>query len=736
MMNANNFTARRSSLRQTVIAASICLAFGHAYAQTSRAERDQQMRMDFATPDSTIGVGIGFVSHDNRRFGEYRGLENQGAYGLLNLNLISRDDSTGTWMKLKGRNLGLDSRDLRFDHERQGDWSYFLDASQLTRHEPLIVNTGLQGIGTSAQTISAAAPKRNLDLKVDHDIYSFGLRKFVVGGFQFRASYKQDEKHGERMFGRGTTNVIEFLTEPIDRITRQWDLVASYADKKLQLSGGYSGSSFDNRIPVLTATGGNTNAAAFGASWIMALPPSNHAHQFHLSGGYNWSDSTRTSFKVSRSVALQNEGFDPVFAPRLAGSPGSLDGKVVTTLAFADLTLRPMDKLDVTGILRFEDRDDQTPEKQYLTAAAPSAGAGTFPYSTAGVTGFYKPRSLKQLKGTLEAGYQLDDGYRLVAAVEQEDMKRNAPSTYRRVGFREKTDETTERLELKRALSETLNGSVALLHSERGGSEYIPDTYSTTAVAGFPLGATTNQVNALLWADRRRDKLRLMGDWVPEESWSIQFIADYSTDKYSGRNLGPRKGEAQFVSGDATYAINDKWKLTAWISQERTLARQAQRSDEIVPSNAVALGYATSGYNILWQADLRNVTTAWGVSLKGKLKSNLEVGADLSSSTDVAEHNMGKTGGTGTAAVNSLPDYFYRQLSLKLFADYALEKNSGIRGDVVFDRRRNNDWTWQNWIYNGSPAAVGTQNSDGTTVGNATSENTTFVGATYYYRWR
>lgn len=756
-MNATSCKPAHRALRPTVIAASLLLAYGHAGAQGAAPTPDEQMRKDLATPDSRVEAGVAVISGDSRRFGEYRGLQDEGGYGLLNLDLTRRDDATGTWLKLRGRNLGLDSRELRFEHERQGDWAYFLDASQLTRHEPLIVNTGLQGIGTGTQTISATAPKRDVDLKLDHELVSLGVRKFLVGGFEVRASFKQDEKQGERMYGRGTTNNIEFLTEPIDRVTRQWDLVAYYADRKLQMSAGYAGSSFENNIPLLTVLGGNTtpttagNLQGFGSTWIMGLPPSNHAHQFFVSGGYNFSDTTRSSFKLSRSVARQNETFDPVFTPRLAGSPNSLDGKVTTTLAFADLALRPADRLDVTGILRYEDRDDQTPEVQYINAATPSPannGGGTFPYSTAGVTGFYKPRSLEQLKGTLEAGYQLDEGYRLVGAIEREDMKRNAPSTYRRVGYRERTDETSERIELKQLMSETLNGSVAYVHSERGGSDYIPDTYNNTPVAAnalypgspaLPFGANTNQVNALLWADRNRDKLRLTADWVPEESWSLQFIADFANDTYSGRNLGPRQGNAQFFSGDATYTINDKWKLTVWLSHERTLARQAQRSDEIPPSNAGALGYDKTGYNILWRADLRNLTTAWGLSLKGRPKANLELGADLSASIDTAEHKLAKTGGTGTAPVDSLPSYFYRQLMLKLSADYGLERNSGIRGTFIYNRLRNNDWTWQNWVYGGSPAlaaAGGTTAWDGTTVRNPGSEDTTFIGAAYYYRWR
>lgn len=687
---------------QTVLAASLLLAFGGAYAQEVVLSPDE-IRKDLYTPDNRISVGVGYQASDNRRFGQYRSLTDEGAYGLLDLNLIKRDDATGTWAKLKGKNLGLYGREMRFDHERQGDWSYFVQGNQMSNSEPLIIKTGMQGIGTGQQTVNATALKRDVNLKVDHDIYAVGVRKFVGNGFDIRVSAKQDEKKGARMYGALTTG-MNFLTEPIDHVTRQWEVVAGYADRKLQLSGGYSGSSYDNNIPILTEISGATRTP-------IALTPSNNAHQLHLAGGYNWNDSTRNSFKLSRSVAYQNETFDPVFTTIRPSD--SLNGKLVTTLAFADLTIRPTEQLDLTGSLRYEDRDDQTPEAKYLTlTAAQSLPSTTGAFSSAGVTGYNKPRSLKQIKGMLEAGYRLGDDYRLVGSLEHEEMTRNAPTGhpigYLRVGYRENTNETTGRIELKRTMSETLNGSIAFSHSDRGGSEYIPDT--------FVIAANTNQNNALLWADRSRDKLRMTADWVPSEQWSLQFQADFSDDSYSGRNMGPRKGTAQFVSGDASYRINDKWNLSTWLSQEKTSAKQSTRTD---PAAGAVLG------KILWSADLRDTTMAWGISLKGKPRTNLELGADLSTSLNVAEYDMAKIGGVGTAAVNSLPDFFYRQLSLKLFADYALDRQSGVRVDFVMDHRDNNDWTWQNWKY-----------ADGTTVTNVPSEKSAFIGISYHYRWR
>lgn len=662
----------------TVLAASLLLAFGSASAQQVQPTPDE-LRQELYTPTSEVSVGLGHQSSDNRRLGTFRGIGESGTYGLIELNLVKRDEATGTWMKFLGKNLGLDSREFRLDHERQGDWSYFFQANEMARKEPLLVNTGLQGLGSASQTVSATAAKRDVDLQVEHNIYTLGMRKYMAGGFDIRLSAKQDEAAGDRIFGhRIVNNVMNFLTEPVDRTTRQWEVVAGYADRKLQLSGGYSGSSYDTKNPIHND---GTN--------VVALPPSNHAHQLHLAGGYNLSDATRTSFKVSRTQAYQNEAFDTVaFTPLLAGSAPSLNGKVATTLVYTDLTMRPMDRLNVTGSLRYEDRDDQTPVQQFLNPAVANAFG-------AGVSGFNKPRQLKQIKGALEASYQLDGDYRLIGSVEQENATRNDSGQFTRVPYRAKTDETTQRIEIKRSMSETLNGGVALIHSSRGGSDYVPTTYAPSL----------DNMGALMWSDRSRNKVRLSADWNPAEKWSVQFLADLSDDTYSGRLYGPAQGTARFFSGDLAYKINDYWNLTTWLSREKLEAKQSTRASGAID----------------WTADIRDTSTAMGIGIKGSPRSNLKVGADLSGSYDVAEHDQTSV----NAAVTSLPGFFYRQTSLKLFADYSLERNSGIRVNLNVDRRHNNDWTWQNWTY-----------TDGTVVTNVPFEKSTFLGVSYYYRWR
>jgi len=705
--------------RSTMLASALWLAFGPGFAQTASSVTPDDIRRDLYTPGSRLAVGVGHVFGDNRRFGQWTGLTEEGPVLLLDMNLVRREEQTGTWMKLTGRNLGFENREMSFAHERQADWAYSISGGRLTRHEPLIVNTGLAGVGSALQVVSAAAPKRDLDLRIDHDIAAVGARKFVTGNFDVELGLKQDDTHGARLFGRGTSNVMEFLTEPIDRTTRHWHASANYAGRTVQFSGGYAGSAYDNHVPVLRSTGGNSAPTAFGPQWVMAMPLSNTSHQLHASGGLNFSKTGRLSVKLSRTEARQDEIFDPAFT-RLAGTPDSLNAKVVTTLGFAELSTRPTRRLNLGATLRFEDRDDQTPQTRWLANINPTVGGS---FSTAGHSGLNKPRSIKQLKSGVEAGYQLDGGYKVGAGIDRDLSEYNAPDNFRRVALRERLGETSTRLEFKRMGSEVLNGSVALVHSERTGSTYLPDT--------FDPNARTNTVNVLMFADRIRDKLRLATDWVAAEQVSIQFVAEGSRDRYGSRAMGPRTGSARFASVDALYQLNDKWSLNGWVSHERTHSVQTQRSDP------TATGAPAAGFNTEWAADISYATNALGVGVKGLARANLTVGAELNVSLDTVEHDQAKIGGTGTLPVVSLPRMHFRQTGLKLYADHALDRHSGLRFEVLYDRRAHNDWTWVNWTYGGSPSiALASRNSDGTTVTDPSRDRVGFVGVKYIVRWR
>ena len=737
------------SLRRNPIALAVCLALAPA-AQTFADDEVERL----ITPSSSVTAGIGYLSDDTPFYGIYNGQRDQGFSGLVDFSYVRREDASGTWLRASGRDLGLDTRELGISHERQGDWSYGLEYRQIPRTSPYSVITGVQGIGSAQLAVPGALPAglRDYTLKTERQRTSFSLSKLLPANLQVRLLLQHEDKDGERLFGRGTGSTQEFLAEPIRSTTRQVDFGIDYTGERLQLSAGYYGSFYNNKNPVLRVSGGN-NAfnAGVGSTGVafdnISLAPDNHAHQLHLSGGYQVAQKTRLNFTLARSMAVQNDAFMPVNFYNNANDGANantsgrtnLGGRVDTTLANLNVTSRPISGLFLLAGLRYEDRDDRTNIARYIATVGGTGANPTFsPLSPTSTTdGFNEPRSLTQRTGKLEASYLLPRGFTLAGGFER-DQKERTMAGVRVVGYRQQTDEDTYRLEVRRAMSDSLSGSLAYLYSDREGSDFrnlvtlngttnYPNYSTLTCGQAIPADATAITRCGLLQpihlADRTRHKLRLLADWSPIEALTAQFMVEGSDDDYGkGRGLpdvGPRKGDYHLFGIDLAYRINDRWKANTWLSHMTTSMEQATIAGVNSVNNAQA---------VVWAAEQENIVKSLGIGLRAQLPRGAEFGADLSIAFDKTRYGQkGETHAafTSTAAPTDLPDIDYRQQTLKLFGSYPMSKQLNVRLDYILDRRRTNDWTWTDWTY-----------SDGTRVTFDPRTTVHFVGLSMRYEFR
>jgi len=551
----------------------------------------------------------------------------------------------------------------------------------------------------------------------------------LLPGLDAKLEFKNEDKKGTRQAGWGSAAL--FSVEPIDSTTRQLDAILQYSGERLSLSGGYSGSWYDNNnsqlLEQLNGVSGGTNAS-FNATTPISLPLSNAAHQMFLDGGYGFTADTRGNFKVAYTKATQDEHL-PSYdlgganAPYV-NAPSHLAGEVDTTLAQMGLTSRFTPKLSVVANLRYYDVQDKTPLAGYVGN------------NTTGVPTVYNtPHSYTKTSGKLEGNYRLPANFNLTGGVDYEGYDRSYPtvgSVY--VPFRANTSEITYRAQVRRSLGEAVNGTVAWLHSQRDGSDYI-DANGTAPYS--------NQINPMHIADRIRDKFRLAFDWDPLEQLSLQARADISQDKYpdNGRPYGLKDGSAQLFALDATWTFSDDWQLSAWYSHDVTDARQ------------IGFRQASGGSaDAVKTSLLKDTGDSVGMGLRGKLTSKLEGGLGLdwfgSTSSNPQDLTLNGTGTTyPSGASGPLPDARTSLLRLKLDAKYALDKRSDLRFDVVFERWHSDDWTWNNAdgtpfaYYSGTQGCTGCSGAgytgvvDGTTVTAKQTQISTFVGVRYIYKF-
>jgi MtrB/PioB family decaheme-associated outer membrane protein len=732
---------------QSILLVALTVAFGSAYA----AEEDVAQLIK---PDSSISAGLGTVSgkkEDRAVFGQYNGMRKSSGQIFLDIDYLKRDDTSGLWTNLSGRNLGNENRELGFSQQKQGDWRYFFEYGELVRNYSNTINTNISGIGTDTITVNSvgnpailagAAALRaaqgtgsNQDLKTTRKSLGFGVDKWLSQNLQLEVSFKNEDKTGARLFGMGancrngrygcTANggAILLLPEPINSSTRQFELKLNYSDDKLSLNGGYYGTFYVNKFGSLKTTIANPasmwdpdgtqlgpNAPTVTALTTMmqlplGLPPDNQAHQFSLAGTYAITPTTRTTFKYSFTRQTQKESFDGM---GLVGGPrGALDAVIDTAVGQVGITARPMPKLSLVANLRYEQKSDKTPIAPYRLSLTTSAPVG--------LENTNNPASHTKVKGKLEASYQLPEGYRATGAIDYDMRDLGRPTgtndtSGQASAIRAKNDEIGYRAELRKSLSETVNGAVSVGHSRRTGSSWMTATngVAPTTPDGTLQGAGFN-LFPLFWMDLDRDKVKASVEWAPTNSLSIQASADVAAEHYYAPSMrGARDGKTTNLNLDAAYTISDNWKVNGWYS----------RGDTILNINGSSGAY---------MAGLRQLGHNLGLGVKGAPTSQLEVGADFTFSYEV---NRTGTGVIGTSTQpNALPAAAFRQLNLNIFGKYALDKSSDIKVNLIHQRYYSNEWFWNN---NGTPFFF----TDGTTVSQKDQQNTTFLGATYIYKFQ
>ena len=720
---------------QKVIVVAMLAAFGSAHAEDVA---------QYILPDSTISAGVAGTSgnqRDRALFGQYNGMRKDSAYPLLDLDIKQRDEATGTWLTLQGRNLGLDTRELNVAYERQGKWKISADYNEMIRNDPRTINTAMQGIGSTTPTVVLAAPGTGTDvnLKVTRKALGVAGEVWLTSNLHFEASFKNEDKEGSRLNGIGfsctsstapgcvgptatrTGWALLMIPEPIKSTTQQFEAKLNYSTDSLNLTGGYYGSFFINdrsgvspNVPgtlfnaLGTALPLNTGLQAILQNRI-ALAPDNQAHQFFVSGNYTFTATTKANFKVAYTHASQNDDFGGNGFTQAPAGVSNLGAKVNTTLTQFGITSRPIPKLSLLANVRYEDKQDKTPIALYNTE-----GTNTFTNGR---------QSSKKLAGKLEASYQLPANYRATLGVDYDSIDRGTFTSTDQVagltGLRQKTEEWGYRAELRRAMSESLTGAIGFGGSHRTGSTWL--RLNGGAVTGvIPVSDTAiynrTGIFPMTMENRDRKKVKLSADWAATDRLSFQFLAENGFDVYSAPSeKGLRNTRYSLYSVDASFTLSDQWKFTGYWSH----GNQGMRVD----------------HSTAYRANLQDINDTVGFGVIGKPTGKLEVGGDLSYIRDLNRYGQALDGAASAAnntflySSGGLPDVTFKQVRAKLYAKYAVEKNGTLRFDLIHERNKLNDWTWG---YGGTAFYY----SDGTTVGMKQDQHVTYLGAAYIYQWR
>jgi MtrB/PioB family decaheme-associated outer membrane protein len=695
---------------------------------------------------------------------EFSGISG-GTHGSVDANLVSRGED-GLWYKVSVRDLHLPTQEAGALIEKQGKWMISYDRDEIVKYAPYTINSKVGGIGTGTVSLNqdfrssaGRGPLSNLELtRVRNGVAAYlALRP----GLRLNLGARVEDKSGAIMsasigstrnnaLGNGKNySTMFFAPQPQDYRHRQFDASLDYAGKKLQLTGGFYGSYFNNNNLALHITPGynsiptvnNTTIPAgnYAIPWI-SLPPDNSAQQWYLSGGYSFSKQTRLTFKVATALTRQDDGFIPAYGTLTTGygdlnPPGvpyatgitatSLNGLIETRSIASTFTSRFTPKLDFKASLRIQDRDDQTPRRNYLDAAASSEFPSGRPY---------EPDNERDTVLKADMVYRLPAGFRVTGGYDYQKLHR--PGTPRA-----ETTENTLRVELQRAMSESLNGWIIYSYGRRTGGEWelFDPTPSTTTAVSF---STATAVAApLQFSDRHRGKLRIMADWSPTPKLSGQVYYEHSRDSYpfvpatGYARMGMTSSSSELVGLDADLQITKKWHASAYYNYDLLRTHQNElytpRPSSGDQNCAVSPTRAFTANCSPWQADLALRGMVLGAGLTGRVKK-VDLVFNYLYSRDRTGYgitfdplypaNAGGSGSSVPAGAGVLPGTEYSVSRLRLGGSFLLDKATRVRVDYIYDQRKVADYTWSNWSY-----------SDGTIVNVAPNQVMRLVGVSLFH---
>ena len=616
-----------------------------------------------------IEIGLGNVSGDSYKFGEYSGLNEQGGFFVGNTDLYYRDQDA-SYVNLSASDLGLDSRSVSIEGGLQGNYKLFLNYDEIPHlisdsartpyigsgSELLTLPTTWVPGGTTGAMTELATSLQKVDLETQRKRMGVGFSISPDSPWGYDVKYRHETKEGiKRTSGSFYVNATQ-LPEPVDYVTDEVDASVSYNTKKWQANLAYYGSTFRNNNTSLIWDNAYTPSVAGAVEGERALPPDNQFHQIVISAGYELSDRTRVSGDLAIGRMEQDDNLlaatqnATTFPGSLSSaSTSSANAEVDTLDAKFKITSMPSDKLRLNAAYSYNDRDNQTPQSVYDWVTTDS-------YLATPRTNL--PYSFTKAELNLNADYQVKKGTKLGVGYDMDTHER----TFQDI---DKTTENTLWGRLRVRSIEKLFLEFKLSHGERDAS-----TYTAVPEIDPPQNILLRKYNM---ADRVRDTVGLNANITPQSEYTFGFNIDVSRDDYDKSDLGLTDSREFSVSGDVTAMLSEETSMYFTLGYEKIESTQAGSAT-----------FSTAD----WTANNDDAIDTMSLGITHVLiEDKLDVGADYT-----------KSRSTGKVAVNTgasdpqFPELTTDLDSIKLYANYHLKKEISLRFDYWYERYNADDW--------------------------------------------
>ena len=608
--------------------------------------------------------GVIWVSDDAAKFGDFTGLDEEGAYLDAQLAMHYWGEKGDRW-QLLGRNLGLESREISVTGGRQGLYELNAFYNQIPRTLFDTTQTPFLGAGSeslslpenwvnagSTQDMTALQTSlKPLDIAYDRQIFGVGAKYMPWQKLELTADYRHEEKDGVRIDSGNMLTVASQFVQPLDSMTDTLELAAGYSADAWNLRLGYYGSFFNNEVNRLRWENpfNPTPGAEVGQ---LDVAPDNDFHQFFLSGGYRFARRTNLTGRVAIGRGEQEDTFLPYTVnPLLAGQvlpQVRMDGSVDTTNINLRLRSTPVRGIGLTAEYRKSERDNSTSQNQYdyvITDSFPGQTVVNQPYS------FYRDSY------RLSADYRLMRRTRLSVGWNRDDVDRD---------FQEREKTETDKLWARATVgfTSTVSGWLEYSAEERDGSEYTPLMQSNSVEN--PL------MRKYHLADRDRDAIEGQVTVQPIDVWDFSLSAIVAEDDYKNTQLGLSESEYLSATLDTSVRVGSASIYAAYTVEEIESTQ-----------------YGSQQFNSPdWTSDTKDEfdTLVLGF-VWPEIFSRFDLNLDYTYAKSSGDIDMNVSG-----ARSAFPQLDTQLDSVRLYVDYHVRDNMTIRAGYWYEHYSSSDW--------------------------------------------
>jgi len=616
---------------------------------------------------SDVTLGLGYVSDDSYKFGEYNGLNESGAYLIGEANVSYRSEDA-TYLDISLSDFGLDMRSLAIEGGRQGSYDAFLSYDQLPHFvsdsvstpylgndgDVLALPTGWVGAGSTAGMTALTQSLGEVDIGTERKRLGAGVSITTNSPWSYRVNLLRDDKKGNKHSGGSFLFNSAQLVEPVEYQTNEIDAAISYTEEHWQATIAYYISTFSNENESLTWENAYSPSGVPPDRGQPAQPPDNEFQQLTLSAAYQINDRNHLSGDIAVGRMEQNEKLlqatlnPALVVPQLPAD--TADAEVETTNARLKFISRVTDDLRLSATYSYDDRDNKTPEMMFdwvTTDVVLATQRGNLPYS-------YTRNALK-----IKADYKYAKGTRLGVGYDIDERERS---------FQE-VDETSE---------DTLWGTIRVRAVDTLFLEFRLATSSRDTSSSEVVTAIAPPENVLMtkynMADRERDSFGFFASFSPRPDYTFGLSFDHARDDYDNSELGLSESRDNGINLDVTTMLSDTLSVSAFVGRQT-----------IKTSQAGSESFADAD----WLASTDDTFDNYGIGVTYVVIENtLDIGANYSRAHSTGEIEM-NSGASGTP----FPDLNTDLQTLKLHLNYRLDENLSMLAAYWYETYDSSDWS-------------------------------------------